>query len=93
MAVTLSATTSARLVAEPLTDYQLALYASQDYLDRAPPPEDIAGLRRHALVGYVDDLIYAPELRYLEEIGADLRPRIASSSSGRSARSSRRAEG
>jgi len=80
MAVTLSAPTSTRLVVEPLTDYQLALYASQAYLDQAPAPKDVKALGRHALVGYVNDLIYAPELRYLEEIGADLRTRISSSS-------------
>ena len=80
MAVTLSAPTSVRLVVEPLTDYQLALYASHDYLDHASAPKDIEALGRHPIVGYVDDLIYAPELRYLDEIGADLRPRISSSS-------------
>ncbi|MNI46573.1 LysR substrate binding domain protein [compost metagenome] len=32
------------------------------------------------MVGYVDDLIYAPELRYLDELRPNLRPRLASSS-------------
>jgi DNA-binding transcriptional LysR family regulator len=31
-------------------------------------------------VGYVEDLIYAPELRYLDEIHPGLRPSLASSS-------------
>jgi len=80
MAVTLSAPDNARVVVEPLTDYQLALYAAPAYLARAGAPTSIEALGEHELVGYVEDLIYAPELRYLEEIGAGLRPMIASSS-------------
>lgn len=80
IAVTLSATEDPRLVTEPLTPYQLALYAAPSYLASAPPIRTVADLRRHALVGYVEDLIVAPELRYLEEIDAALRPALASSS-------------
>ena len=80
MAITLSAPADPRLSVEPLTDYQLALYASPAYLAAAGLPGDLQALRSHDLTGYVDDLIYAPELRYLEEIFAGLRPAIASSS-------------
>jgi DNA-binding transcriptional LysR family regulator len=80
MAVTLSAPDAARLVVEPLTDYQLGLYAARSYLERAGAPETVAALNRFDLVGYVDDLIYAPELRYLDELHSRLRPAIASSS-------------
>lgn len=80
IAVTLSAPSSSRVVVEPLTDYQLGLYASAAYLDRAGTPADAADLQRFDLVGYVDDLIYAPELRYLDEIHPALRPALSSSS-------------
>ena len=80
MAVTLSAPTDARVVVEPLTDYQLALYAAPSYFERASVPSKVDSLREHEIVGYVDDLIYAPELRYLEEIGLGLHPVLASSS-------------
>jgi DNA-binding transcriptional LysR family regulator len=80
MAVTLSAPSDPRVTVEPLTDYQLALYAAPDYLARRTAPSGIESLRSHDIVGYVDDLIYAPELRYLDELGLDLRPSIASSS-------------
>ncbi len=80
MAVTLSAPTQARLVAEPLTDYQLGLYSSQAYLDQAPELDTVEALGQHALVGYIDDLIYVPELRYLDELGVRLRRQISSSS-------------
>ena len=44
------------------------------------PPTSLPDLAGHALVGYVEDQIYAPELRYLEEIDPALRPRLSSSS-------------
>ncbi|MBD7940745.1 LysR family transcriptional regulator [Brevundimonas guildfordensis] len=80
MAITLSPADSPRLIVEPLTTYQLALYASAEHMQRHGVPESIDDLNRFDMVGYVDDLIYAPELRYLEEIRPNLRPRLASSS-------------
>lgn len=80
MAVTLSAPGANRLVIEPLTDYRLGLYGSALYLDRVGRPRDLKDLGGVDLVGYVDDLIYAPELRYLDEIGPGLRPVLSSSS-------------
>jgi DNA-binding transcriptional LysR family regulator len=80
MAVTLSAPNAARLVVEPLTDYRLGLYASDTYLERAGSPADVDALADFEIVGYVDDLIYAPELRYLDEVLPNLRPTLSSSS-------------
>jgi DNA-binding transcriptional LysR family regulator len=80
MAITLSAPDSARLIVEPLTPYQLALYASPAYLAARPAPQTVEDLTGHDIVGYVDDLIYAPELRYLDEVRPGLLPHLASSS-------------
>lgn len=80
MAVTLSPPAGARLVVEPLTTYQLALFAAPAYLTRAQPPLTREDLRSHQVVGYVDDLIFAPELRYLDELLPGLAPRVSSSS-------------
>jgi DNA-binding transcriptional LysR family regulator len=80
LAVTLSAPKAARLLVEPLTDYELGLYAAPAYLARAGAPASTAALGEHDLVGYIDDLIHAPELRYLDEVGSGLTPTFASSS-------------
>jgi len=80
MAITLSAPQSPRLLVEPLTDYALGLFAAPAYLVARPTPASTAALSDHALVGYVEDQIYAPELRYLEEIDPALRPRLSSTS-------------
>lgn len=60
-----------RLRVRKLVDYTLGLYASQSYLDRAGRPEDLADLKAHALIGYVEDLIYTPELNYTGEFLRD----------------------
>ena len=80
MTVTLSEPTSRRLLIEPLTDYQLGLYASTAYLAENGAPKDVDDLGRASLVGYIDDQIYAPELRYLDELRPGLTPNLASSS-------------
>jgi DNA-binding transcriptional LysR family regulator len=80
MAVTLSAPAETRLVVEHLTGYQLALYGAPAYLSTHELLIEPADLRRHTLVGYVEDLIYAPQLRYLQEIHPDLTPHLSSSS-------------
>ena len=65
-----------RLRVRRLTDYTLGLYASADYLACAGRPETVADLEGHALVGYVDDLIYAPELNYAAELLRGWRSRV-----------------
>ncbi|MEO4045944.1 LysR family transcriptional regulator [Pseudomonas sp. CAU 1711] len=52
-----------------LTDYQLCLYASPQYLSGRPPIRSAEDLRELAFVSYVDDLLYSKELQYLDELG------------------------
>jgi len=68
------------LIAAKLTDYRLGVYASRAYLDASGPVESIDELTCRRLVGYVPDLIYAPELRYLAEVDERLEAQIRSSS-------------
>lgn len=67
-----------RLHSLKLTDYELGLYATQAYLDQAPPIRTCADLRRQRLIGYIDELVLAPEMKYLANIDPGLRPRIRS---------------
>lgn len=60
-----------RLRVRKLIDYSLGLYAARSYLDRAGSPRAIDNLTTHSLVGYVDDLIYTPELNYAREFSRD----------------------
>lgn len=68
------------LIAAKLTDYRLGAYASRRYLDVEGRVDSIAELIERRLIGYVPNLIYAPELRYLAELDGRLEPEIRSSS-------------
>ena len=48
-----------------LCEYALRLYASEAYLAASPPLRTADDLREHALIGYVDDLLFSKELRFL----------------------------
>jgi len=80
IAVTLSAPPNARVSVAPLTDYELGLFASPSYLAKHNTPANVDDLKHHEIVGYIDDLIYAPELKYLDEIRVELQTTLASSS-------------
>lgn len=81
LAITLSRPRAGPVVAGKLTGYALRLYAARRYLDSRPPILRAADLRGgQRLIGYVPDLVYAPELRYLEEIAPDLSADLRSSS-------------
>jgi DNA-binding transcriptional LysR family regulator len=68
-----------RLIARKLTDYRLGLYAAPAYLRSNPEilgPQDLSG---HRLIGYIDDLLYTPELDYLRQIDERIKPMLKSS--------------
>ena len=70
LAIAVSRPEAGRLTVQKLTDYQLHLAASRDYLARVGAitrPED---MRNHRMVGYIPDMIFDKELDYLAEIGA-----------------------
>lgn len=66
--------------AEKLADYSLHLYATRAYLDAAPPIRGREDLMDHPIVGYIDEMIFAPGLDYLGEVHPGLRPRFQFSS-------------
>ncbi|MES2337171.1 MAG: LysR family transcriptional regulator [Pseudomonadota bacterium] len=80
LAVLLARPRRGPLITRKLTDYRLQLYAARGYLDAAKPIASLDALGRHRLIGYIPDVIYAPELRYLEELPIPASPQLRSSS-------------
>lgn len=56
-----------RLIIRKLTDYNLSLYASKNYIAEYGTPKNLAQLSEHRLIGYVNDLIYSESLVYTNE--------------------------
>ena len=80
VAITLAPPKEGKVVARKLSDYRLGLYASRDYLDSMPAVTKPDDLFAHRIVGYIDDLIFTPELDYLDEVAKGLRAQVQSSS-------------
>lgn len=79
LAIGLRRPEAGRLVARKLTDYELGLYGSRDYLAAQGVPETTADLTDHRLIGYVQDLVYAEELDYRQTVARDTPLALASS--------------
>lgn len=86
VAVLLARPRKGPLITRRLTDYRLSLYASRDYLRAHDPIMRPGDLPNHRLIGYIPDIVYAPELRYLEELPVSTRPQLRSSSINAQAR-------
>ncbi len=80
LAIVLSRPQKGRLKVRKLTDYQLALYSTQKYLDEFSNIKSKSDLSGHTLIGYMDELLYSDELNYYQEIFPDLKPSLCSPS-------------
>jgi DNA-binding transcriptional LysR family regulator len=79
MAIGVSRPSAGRLTVQKLTDYQLHLAASRDYLNSHPAITGAADLKAHRFIGYIPDMIFDKELDYLSELGLAAPP-LASNS-------------
>ena len=79
LAIAVSRPEAGRLTVQKLTDYQLHLAASREYLANHPAITDTKDLTAHRLIGYIPDMIFDKELDYLSQIGAGSVP-LASNS-------------
>jgi DNA-binding transcriptional LysR family regulator len=79
IAVTLSAPREGRLVSRKLTDYGLSLYAAPAYLNARPPIRTRADMAGQRFVGYIEDLLYSPELDYMQAPDVDIHVSVQSS--------------
>ena len=79
IAVSLTRPEQGRLFSRRLTDYRLGLYASKTYFDTHPEIARIADLKRHRIIGYIEDLIFSSELSNMFAQAEVPQPRLRSS--------------
>ena len=79
LAVLLARPRRGPLTVRKLADYRLRLYAATTDLKERPVTmaSDLSGRR---MIGYIPDILYAPELRYLDELPVERTPQLRSSS-------------
>lgn len=80
LAVVLDPPKAGPYFSEKLTNYHLQVYGSRDYLARNPPIACRDDLLNHVFIGYIQDMIFAPGLDYLDDIHPRIRPQFQSSS-------------
>lgn len=78
IAITLSMPSEGRLIGRKLRDYALGLYAAQSYLDRFPAIAAREDLAAHRFVGYIEELLFTPELDYLPQVSPRISPKFRS---------------
>lgn len=78
--ITLDPVTNGPYRSQRLADYTLHLYATDGYLDASPPILSAADLGRHRVIGYIEEMIFAPGLDYLREVHPLLRAQVKGSS-------------
>ena len=79
VAITLSPPREGRLISRKLTDYRLSLYGAPAYLDARPAINSRADMRDQRFIGYIEDLLYAPELDYMQAPDVDIHVAFKSS--------------
>ena len=67
------------LITKKLTDYRLRIYASRTYLSEHSGINTSADLSAHRMIGYIPDLLYSPELNYLDEVSPGIEAQLRSS--------------
>ncbi|SNX71729.1 LysR family transcriptional regulator [Cereibacter ovatus] len=80
LTVTLDPPKASPYHSEKITDYSLHLYGARDYLARHPPITRREDLLKHAFIGYIEEMIFAPGLDYLGEVHPGIRANFKSSS-------------
>lgn len=81
IAITLERPRNGQLTTQKLTDYQLALFGTQSYIERCGEPKLLTELPSHRLVGYIPELLFTSELDFIRITpDIELKPKIRSTS-------------
>lgn len=80
LTVTLDPAPGGTYGSEKLADYHLRIYAAPAYLDGAAPIRLREDLPDHPFLGYIEEMLFAPSLDYLNEVHPAIRPMFKSSS-------------
>lgn len=78
IAISLTMPKEGRIVGRKLLDYRLGLYAAPAYLDRFPAISSRDMLPQHRFVGYIEELLFTPELDYLPQVSPRISARFRS---------------
>jgi len=61
-------------IARRMTQYKLGLFATTEYLENRPEIKKREDLRGHRFIGYIDDLLFDQDLRFMDEFHPGVTP-------------------
>jgi DNA-binding transcriptional LysR family regulator len=76
--ITVKKPTVGNVITRKLTDYRLGMFASKEYLAKSGPVTNKTDLKKHKIIGYIDDLLFDRDLQFMEEITPGLTPQFRS---------------
>lgn len=72
--ITVKRPKAGKFIARKLTQYKLGLFATRQYLENRQEIIRREDLRGHRFVGYIDDLLFDQDLRFMEEFYPGMTP-------------------
>jgi len=72
--VTVQRPKAGNFIARKLTNYKLGLFATKNYLENRPEINQRKNLRGHRFIGYIDDLLFDQDLRFMDEFYPGVTP-------------------
>lgn len=79
ISITVGQPRSGNIVSRRLTKYRLGLFASKNYLAGKPAIRKRDDLKKHRIIGYIDDLLFDKDLSFMDEIHSGLKANFKSS--------------
>jgi DNA-binding transcriptional LysR family regulator len=67
ISITVRKPTAGNVIARRLTSYRLGLFSTREYLASRPAIATLEKLPGHRVIGYIDDLLFDQDLRFMEE--------------------------
>ncbi len=72
ISITIGPQKGVNIIQRKLTDYTLALFAHRDYVAQGQPINQRTDLANHPFVGYIEDQLFSPLLKYQNDIASNL---------------------
>jgi len=77
--ITVKKPSAGNTIVRKLSDYKIGLFATRSYLERHSAIHGREDLKGHRLIGYIDDLLYDPDLNWMNELAPGMRTQFRSS--------------
>lgn len=74
ISITVQKPKTGNVITRKLTEYKFGLFATRGYLERHDPIQNREDLKRHSIVGYIDELLFDDDLHFMNEICPGLKP-------------------